>query len=365
MSGTEYEVAGTFCPYDFEPIGDKNAFDWAYTASNGKSYQLRGTAPTEDNVFGFKEVNITAPEPLWYMFQLHGDVDGDGSTKFDWVLTSVNPDAAASYKLSGVSDNGTFEYSQKLNVDIEVNGNKVAQKNQNGMAITTPQGDMNCTQDANCTQDMNTTQLQDMNVTQQQDMNKTQTPLDVTQMPLYELSDLHKENLLFMYNEEKMARDLYLGLNAVNPSKPLENIALNAEQTHMDLVYDLLVKYELDSEDLRSLAPNEFSLSSVKTLFDTLYAEGEPSLQASLSVGCKVEVTDINDLLVQMDQFEGIEDVLQVYDNLLSGSYSHYWAFDNALKGLGVVDGCCSVGDDFCKTAEEYPQVSHGKGPNK
>ncbi len=347
MSDTEYTVAGTFCPYDFADA--PNAFDWAFTASDGRSYQLQGNAPTDDNVFGWKEVNITTPEPQWHMFQLKGDVDGDGSTKFDWVLVSANPDAPTVYKLDGVSESGNFEYSAKQNVDVNVTGNKVIVMHQAGQEDNanpemTPSGDMNSSQVS-------------MN-----DRNMTHEPIDLTQMPLYELNDVQKENLIFMYNEEKMARDVYLALNAVNPSKTLQNIALRAEQTHMDLVYGLIEKYDLDTQDLLSLAPNEFSLSSVQTLFDSLHERGLPSLQASLETGCMVEVTDINDLLTQMELIEGIEDIELVYENLLSGSYSHYWAFDNALKNLGVADGCCTLGDDFCKTSQEYPQVSHGNG---
>jgi hypothetical protein len=147
-------------------------------------------------------------------------------------------------------------------------------------------------------------------------------------------------------------------LNALNPIKTLENIALRAEQTHMEMVYELITKYDLDTQNLTELAPNEFSNAAVQNLYDALYERGAPSLQASLEVGCMVEVTDINDLNVHLAEVQGIEDLEAVFENLRAGSYTHYWAFDTALKNMGVNEGCCSLGDDFCKTSQEYPQTS-------
>ncbi len=126
MQKTDYTIVGTFAPYDFEPKGDNSPFDWAFTMlSNGKSYQLQGVAPTPQSAFGWKEVNIAPPSPQWYMFQLDGDIDGDGTKKFDWILSSTNPNNMSSYKLAGVADNGTFQYSDKLNIDYKVEGTMI------------------------------------------------------------------------------------------------------------------------------------------------------------------------------------------------------------------------------------------------
>jgi hypothetical protein len=78
-----------------------------------------------------------------------------------------------------------------------------------------------------------------------------------------------------------------------------------------------------------------------------------------------VEVTDITDLDGDIQTAEGADDLVAVFENLRSGSYMHYWAFDNALKAQGVSDGCCSLGDTYCKTAQEYPQQEQGKGAQK
>ena len=125
LQKTGYTISGSFSPYDFEPKGDNNPFDWAYTArSSGQVYQLQGVAPTPKSVFGWKKVAIPSSTPMWYMFQLDGDIDGDGSLKFDWVLVLATGKKAA-YKLVGVRDNGTFQYSDKLNIDYKIVGNTV------------------------------------------------------------------------------------------------------------------------------------------------------------------------------------------------------------------------------------------------
>ncbi|MEA2110802.1 MAG: imelysin family protein [Campylobacterota bacterium] len=123
VDNKSYSLAGTFGTHDFE--GKESAFDWAFTASNGQSYQLQGKAPSKNDVFGWKEVSITAPTPAWYMFSLGSDVDGDGSKKFDWMLLSTDMDNKAAYKLKGEKSNGTFDYSAKIDVDYTMIENTI------------------------------------------------------------------------------------------------------------------------------------------------------------------------------------------------------------------------------------------------
>jgi len=111
-----YTIEGTFSPHDFQNV--PRAFDWVYEMRNGRIFQLQGSPPSEDDVFGWKEVYNITVEPVWKMIYLGSDVDGDGSTKFDWVVLGVHTNAA--YKLQGVKDNGTFQYSDKLNIHYEL-----------------------------------------------------------------------------------------------------------------------------------------------------------------------------------------------------------------------------------------------------
>jgi hypothetical protein len=119
LTQKQLKVSGAFAPYDF--AGVSSAFDWTFTTSSGTVYQLQGKAPIQSDVFGWKEVNVTPGTTQWYMSYL-GDWDGDGKTKFDWVLVGNGTNAV--YKLAGVADNGNFAYSSKIDLPYRVSSDK-------------------------------------------------------------------------------------------------------------------------------------------------------------------------------------------------------------------------------------------------
>ena len=193
--------------------------------------------------------------------------------------------------------------------------------------------------------------------------------------PVTELTDEHKSALAFMWNEEKMAKDIYFALNDLYPHQTLYNIASRSETEHQSMVEKLFEKYDLniladnfaggyDAASLSAVEPGKFIDNDVQNLYDTLYDIGSGSLTDALKVGCMVEVTDINDLNVRLEASQDHEDLVLLFENLRKGSYNHYWAFDSALKSLGVADGCCSVGTEYCKSEDEYPKNQHGNGMN-
>lgn len=187
-----------------------------------------------------------------------------------------------------------------------------------------------------------------------------------------ELSDDQKYTLAYMWNEEKLAKDIYLALNDVWPNQVFYNIATKSETQHEAAVEALVQAYDINitnlddyeenysEAELRAFAPGTYGVPAVQELYDTLYAKGVQSAQDALEVGCMVEVTDVNDLNEDIEIAEGADDLVTTFEHLRSGSYNHYWAFDRALKNMGVADGCCILGDDFCKTAAEYPSTQGG-----
>ncbi|MBC7172259.1 MAG: DUF2202 domain-containing protein, partial [Polyangiaceae bacterium] len=100
------------------------------------------------------------------------------------------------------------------------------------------------------------------------------------------LTQAEIENLLFLREEEKLARDVYLVLSGTY-GKPFTTIEAS-EQSHMAAVLALLETYGL--EDPAALAaPGEFTNPDLKALYDQLVAEGAPSELAALGVGCFIE----------------------------------------------------------------------------
>ncbi len=199
-----------------------------------------------------------------------------------------------------------------------------------------------------------------------------QASLQLPAMGESTLSDTQRYTLAFMWNEEKLAKDIYLALHALTPHQTLENIATRSESKHQSMVETLIAAYDLnilnledysggyDATALQAYNSGLYSIPEVGELYDALYTKGSASLQDALEVGCMVEVTDINDLDKDILTAEGADDLVAVFENLRSGSYNHYLAFDSALKGIGVSEGCCVLGETYCKTSDEYPQNAQG-----
>jgi len=212
-----------------------------------------------------------------------------------------------------------------------------------------------------------------VNVVAQTGYGHTDLKTIINQLPVFDLNDEQKYALAYMWNEEKLAKDIYLALNVTTPHQTLYNIATRSETEHEAAVEALVQKYDINitnlenyeinysEEELRALAAGEYAVPEVQELYNLLYEKGTQSLQDALEVGCMVEVTDVTDLDKYIETADGAEDLVQIFTYLRSGSYNHYWAFDSALKSLGVTDGCCSLGETYCKTEVEFPMNNNGR----
>ena len=168
-----------------------------------------------------------------------------------------------------------------------------------------------------------------------------------------------KKSLEYMYEEERLAKEVYLSIYQKQPVRQLYRIATNSETRHISAVEALARKYGV------RLYPQRVGVyrnPHIQSLFNSLYAKGVRSQKDALEVGCMVEVTDVEDLnrYIATAQRAGASDVVQTYEFLRRGSYNHYWAFDRGLKSLGVSNGCCALGSKYCHP--EYPQNQRGRG---
>lgn len=146
-------------------------------------------------------------------------------------------------------------------------------------------------------------------------------------LPAMELSDEQRDNLEFMYDEEKMARDIYTELGAIWNLRVFENIS-RAEDQHMNKILDIASDYDLN---LVELPPGEFSTPEIRELYDRLLAQGISAPNEALEVGRIVEITDIADLKVILET-DMPEDISRVLENLLNGSEKHLSAFNRQLN---------------------------------
>ncbi len=136
--------------------------------------------------------------------------------------------------------------------------------------------------------------------------------------------------LIFMYEEEKVARDAYTVLGDIWDANVFQNIQ-RAEVKHMASIEGLLVKYSIEVPML-SDEVGVFENINLQEEYDKLAQKGELSLQDALEVGVAIEEMDIQDL---QDRMIGApDDILRVYENLLKGSENHLRAFNRQLDRI-------------------------------
>lgn len=135
-------------------------------------------------------------------------------------------------------------------------------------------------------------------------------------------------SILFMIEEEKMARDVYDALYEQTGLKIFDNIS-NSEQKHMDALLNAAAKLGVDTSALNTDA-GVFVNTEISDLYTQLLAQGSISTTAALEVGALIESVDIADL---QDAIATVDIALlgQVYANLLNGSENHLNAFESQL----------------------------------
>jgi hypothetical protein len=177
--------------------------------------------------------------------------------------------------------------------------------------------------------------------------------------------------LAYMGNEERLAYDVYNNLFDVWGTKQFTNIANNSEIKHIQAVQQLVQTYKVDDMNFTNIdmpplgykdtavtdmEAGVYDIAKIQKLYDDLVAAGSVSEEEALKVGCTVEVVDVTDLdaYILLAQEANASDIVETFTSLRSGSYTHYWSFDNGLKNMGLNNGCCTW-STLCHP--EYPQT--------
>lgn len=160
---------------------------------------------------------------------------------------------------------------------------------------------------------------------------------DVTPIPVCTITgtvtEAEAENLLFMREEEKLARDVYSYLY-LKYKLPVFNNISKSENLHLTAVLNLINGFKITDNSNNN--PGEFTNQELKDLFVALKAKGDVSVTEALKVGVDIELKDINDLKDELAVVQNAS-VKTVYTNLLAGSNAHLKAFTLNLKVRGVV----------------------------
>lgn len=147
------------------------------------------------------------------------------------------------------------------------------------------------------------------------------------------LSLEERAGLIFMREEEKLARDVYTALGSVWNVRIFSNIA-QSEQTHTEAVRQLLEKYEI-SDPVVNDTVGVFTDPRFAELYTQLVEKGRASLVDALRVGAEIEDLDIRDLDREIAKTDN-EDIAMVYEQLQRGSRNHLRAFVRQLSSNGA-----------------------------
>jgi hypothetical protein len=146
------------------------------------------------------------------------------------------------------------------------------------------------------------------------------------------ITESEKNDLIFLREEEKLARDVYVyAYNKYQIS--IFNSITQSEQKHMDSVLSLLNKYNIT--DPATIKLGVFNNQDLQILYNNLKIQVDISSVEALKVGATIEDLDINDI----DDFTintTKPDLLNVYDNLLCGSKNHIRSFTTQLSSINV-----------------------------
>ncbi|MGC8722038.1 MAG: DUF2202 domain-containing protein [Caldisericaceae bacterium] len=148
-----------------------------------------------------------------------------------------------------------------------------------------------------------------------------------------QLTGSQEKGILYMVEEEKLARDVYAYLYNLWGITTFSNIK-DAEQTHMDQVLSLVDQYKLQAPATLD-SVGVFSDPHLQELYNTLINQGSQSVTDALKVGALIEETDIIDLQNYSNETES-SSVKTVYLNLMNGSENHLRAFVSQLNSRNV-----------------------------
>ncbi len=157
---------------------------------------------------------------------------------------------------------------------------------------------------------------------------------NIDDYPKEDVSDAEVAGLIFMREEEKLARDVYSMMYAKWELRVFENIS-RSEQMHMDAIKVLLDRYEI-ADPVGENGIGVFQNEDLQKLYDQLIEAGNDSLVGALLVGAAIEEIDIIDLQNEIDNNVDNQDIEYVYSNLMRGSRNHLRAYVKNLDRNNV-----------------------------
>ncbi|WP_044639649.1 DUF2202 domain-containing protein [Siansivirga zeaxanthinifaciens] len=144
------------------------------------------------------------------------------------------------------------------------------------------------------------------------------------------LKQTDKDALLFMMEEEKLARDTYRYLDNLWSITQFANIK-GSEQTHMNAIETLLKQYNVTYE---ILPEGKFANEELQNFYNNFISSGAISIANALQIGATIEDLDIVDLQRNIEATNN-KAIISVFEKLQCGSRNHLRSFLNGIESNG------------------------------
>ncbi len=136
--------------------------------------------------------------------------------------------------------------------------------------------------------------------------------------------------LLFMLEEEKLARDTYIYLNDLWSINQFANIQ-NSEQSHMNAIENQLI---INNIEYTILPHGEFENQDLQELYNQFETDGAVSSANAFQIGATIEDLDIVDLQDYIDSTLNTT-LISIFRKLQCGSRNHLRSFVTGIENIG------------------------------
>lgn len=144
------------------------------------------------------------------------------------------------------------------------------------------------------------------------------------------LTDADTAALLFMLEEEKLARDTYTYINDLWSIDQFANIK-NSEQSHMNAIENQLIKNNID---YTILPYGAFFNEELQSLYNQFEIDGAISIDNAYQIGATIEDLDIVDLQDYLDTSSNTT-LISIFGKLQCGSRNHLRSFVSGIEAIG------------------------------
>ena len=145
-------------------------------------------------------------------------------------------------------------------------------------------------------------------------------------------TDAETEGVQYIYEVEKLARDVYQNFFD-KWQTPVLSVISGSEQSHMDIMKEVVDKYSM-ADPVAGKGAGEFTNTDLQQLYSDLLAGGSSEVGA-LSTAAAIEEFDIVDIAKKV-QDTSRDDILAAYAKLTEGSQNHLRIFVSKLAEQSV-----------------------------